>query len=68
MAPFFLWLITSLANGGYVIGSVGLFVCMSVFKQLYSISYTSISKTFYGRIRSVTIKNLLTFGGDLGLG
>ena len=42
--------ITSLAkevSGGYVFGSVGLIVCLSVYEQHYSQSYKRIAKKFY---------------------
>ena len=40
-------------------------VCLSVCLSLSNFTLSVIH--FMGRIRSVTIKNLLTFGGDLGL-
>ena len=52
---------TSLANGGYVFGSIGL----SVYKQHYSNNYEWISMKFYRGIWGSKRKNWLNFGGGL---
>ena len=43
-------IITSLAKGGYVFGSVGLSVCLSVSEQHYSIGYEQIAMKFYWEV------------------
>ena len=55
-----------LGKGGYVFGSVGLFVCLSVCGH-YSKSYERIEMKFYGGVLGSTTKNWLNFGGDLGI-
>ena len=53
-------LITSLAKGGYVFGSVGLsvcLVCLFVCEQHYSKSYERIGMKFYGQVLSSASKN-----------
>ena len=52
-----------LGKGGYVFGSVGLFVC----GQHYSNSYEWIGMKFYGEVLGSTVKNWLNFGGDLSI-
>ena len=60
-----------LGKGGYVFGSVGLFVCLpvclSVCGQHYSKGYERIGMKFYGGVLGSTMKNWLNFGGDLGI-
>ena len=60
-----------LGKGGYVFGSVGLFVCLSVCQsvcgQHYSKGYEQIGMKCYGGVLGSTIKNWLNFGGDLGI-
>ena len=46
-----------LGKGGYVFGSVGLFVCLSVCGQHYSKSYERIGMKFYGGVLGSTMKN-----------
>ena len=46
-----------LGKGGYVFGSVGLSVCLSVCGQHYSKSYERIEMKFYGGVLGSTIKN-----------
>ena len=46
-----------LDKGGYVFGSVGLFVCLSVCGQHYSKSYERTGMKFYGGILGSTRKN-----------
>ena len=43
-------IITSLAKGGYVFGSVGLSVCVSVCGQHYPKSYELFGMKFYGGV------------------
>ena len=52
---FFLIIITSLEKGGYVFGSVGLYVCLSVCEQHYSKSYEGIGMKFYGEVLGGTM-------------
>ena len=60
-----------LGKGGYVFGSGGLFVCLSVCLyvcgQHYSKSYERIGMKCYGEVLGSTMKNWLNFGGDLGI-
>ena len=46
-----------LGKGGYVFGSISLFVCLSVGGQHYSTSYESIGMKFYGGVMGSTVKN-----------
>ena len=46
-----------LGKGGYVLDSVGLFVCLSVCGQHYSKSYERIGMKFYGGVLGSTMKN-----------
>ena len=59
--------IDHLGKGGYVVGSVGLSVCLSVCGQHYSESYKRIGMKFYGVVLSSIMKSWLNFGGDLGI-
>ena len=56
-----------LRKGGYVFGRVGLSVCLFVCGQHYSKSYERIVMKFYGEVLDSTMKNGLSFGGDLGI-
>ena len=62
-----MFLLTSLAKGGYVFGSVGLSVCLFDCGQHYAKSYEWIRMKFYGGVLGSTLKNWLNFGGDLDL-
>ena len=46
-----------LGKGGYVFGSVDLFVCLSVCGQHYSKSYERIEMKFYEGVLGSTVKN-----------
>ena len=46
---------------------VCLFVCLFVCAQHYSNSYEPIGMKFYGGVLGSKMKNLLNFGGDLGI-
>ena len=56
-----------LGKGGYVFGSIGLSVCLSVYGQHYSKCYERIGMKFYGGVLGSTMKIWLNFGGDLGI-
>ena len=63
-------LFTSLATGGYVFGSVGLFVCLSVCVcgQHYLKRYEWFGMKVYAGFLGSKMKNSLNFGGDLPVG
>ena len=46
-----------LGKGGYVIGSIGLSVCLSFCGQHYSKSYERIGMKFYGGVMGRTMEN-----------
>ena len=67
-----------LGKGGYVFGSVGLFVCLFVclsvclsvslsVDNITQKSYERIGLKFYGGVLGSTMKKLINFGGDLGI-
>ena len=56
-----------LGEGGCVFGSIGLFVCLSICKQVTQKSYKRIAMKFYGGVWGGAMKNRLNYGADLGL-
>ena len=58
-------IITSVAKGGYVFGSVSLSVCLFV-DNITQKSYEWIGMKFYGVVLGSIMKNWLNFGCDLG--
>ena len=53
-----------LGKAGYVFGTTALFICLSVCKQHYSISYEWIAVKLYDEVQSSTRKNWLDFSGN----
>ena len=50
-------LVTSLAKGGYIFGSIDLSICLFICGQHYTISYEWIGMKLYGVVLGGTMKN-----------